>query len=391
MLSRKRLAFAISAVGVICLVLLIAWQQATWRSWYYAHQLSSAHPEKRMESATKLEHLGISGAQAVVNLFSSPRERACQNAAFALEHILNHWGGNDPRYEAALQYLAEACPSFSVLGQREALLLMQQLFAERKEATASQLLVASRLLSQVGAQPENRLAALEISAQLLQLWCTNPPAETSGPDRSANNSRRSAEALIAQAKAWVVAGLKDDNPSVRVAAVKLAVVPQLHAEELLPPLLLGPRADASPEVRHLVILALGEADVLLTTDQICRFLSDEALMVRLAAERVLRARGLPDNQLKIGKLMYQSDPAARAEVAALVCECPELDSFLWLERLSRDPAPAVRVAAARAISRQQDLRGLTLMRHLASEDADPTVQEIARFFLLQRADLGADR
>lgn len=391
MLSRKHLALAISAGGVICFVVLIAWQQTAWRSWYYAHQLSSAHPEKRMDSAAKLEHLGITGAQAVVNLFQSPRERACQNAAFALEHILNHWGNSDPRYEAALQYLAETCPSFSVLGQREALLLMQQFFAEQKEATASQLFVASRLLSQVGAQPENRLAALEISAQLLQLWCANPSAETSDPGRSATNSRGSAEALIAQAKAWIVAGLKDDNPAVRAAAVKLAVVPQLHAEELLPPLLLGARADPSPEVRHLVILALGEADVLLTIDQICRFLSDETPLVRLTAERVLRARGLPDKQLKIGKLMYQSDPAARAEVAALVCECPELDSFLWLERLSRDPVPAVRVAAVRAISRQQDQRGLTLIRHLASEDTDPTVQEIARFFLLQRADLGSDR
>ena len=380
MLSRKRLTLIISVAVVLCVLIVVWWQQAAWRGWCYARQLSSAHLEKRIDIATKLERLGLSGSQAVVNLLCSPRERACQNATFALEHMLHHWSSEDRRYELTLQYLADTCANFSPLGQRECLLLLQQLFIEQKAPTTGQVLVATRLLSQVGAQAETRLAALEVSAQLLQSWCTQ-----SDQDQHRSNLVGSPETLIAQAKAWAVAGLKDENPAVRAAAVQLAVVPPLHALELLPPLLLGAQSDASSEVRHLAILSLAEAEALLPTDQICRFLNDEAPTVCLAAERVLRARGLSDAQVKLGKLIYHTDPAARAEVAALVREHPELDSFVWFERLSGDPAPAVRAATIRAMNQQQDPRVLTLLGHLAAEDNDPTVQEIARFFLERRA------
>jgi hypothetical protein len=379
MLNRKGLVL-ISGTIVMCLFVVCWHQQATWRSWYYARQLSSAHAEKRLDVAVRLEHLGLAGSQAAVNLLRSPRERACQNAAFGLEYMLKQWSSTDPRYEATLQYLADTCAGFSPLGQRELLFLLQQLLAEQKELAVGQVLIASRLLSQIGAQAETRLAALEVSAQLLQIWCSSPTPEANSQDQTRSNLNGFPEALLKQVKAWVVAGLKDENAAVRSASVQLAAFPRLNALELLPPLLVGARADVSPEVRYLAILALGAEEGLLSTDQICRFLNDEASVVRVSAERVLRARGLGDTQVKLGKLMYHSDPAARAGLAALIGEHPELDSLVWLERLSRDPIPAVRAAAARAMDQQQDQRVLTLLGHLAAEDGDLTVQEIARFF-----------
>jgi hypothetical protein len=89
---------------------------------------------------------------------------------------------------------------------------------------------------------------------------------------------------------------------------------------------------------------------------------------------------LSPNQIKLAKLMHDQNPMNRAELPALVMTTPEVDTYLWMERLSRDSAPAVRAASARAISTNQDQRLNSLLKEIAEKDADASVQQIARYY-----------
>ena len=62
-------------------------------------------------------------------------------------------------------------------------------------------------------------------------------------------------------------------------------------------------------------------------------------------------------------------------------EVPDLDTGVWLDRLTRDPSPAVRAAVVRAAGESREERWRPRLRTLADQDSSPTVQQIARFYL----------
>lgn len=367
MISTRRVV-----LGSLLLVTLAAGGVGVWKrqavfAWYHARQLSSVTPELRQSYVARFEQLGEPGALALVDLLHFPNESSCQNAGFILSRLLAAWGETDARRETVLSVLAESVAGFSPCGQAECVGVLQQLLGDQPEPSPAIVAVMTRLLNQIGSNAEARLASLELTSELLR------------------HEGIQAGALVGQAKAWVVAGLRETNPQVRMAAVRLAVVPALRAHDLLPPLVVGGTPDSSPEVRQLVLLALGEHDTLLGTDDLCKFLHDENAQVRQVCERALRARGLSARQITLARLVNDPRPAARAEVPALVLQTPELDTVMWMEKLTRDPAPAVRAATARALGTAPAQRLEALLRQLAERDVDPTVQEIARYFWGQPA------
>ena len=91
-------------------------------------------------------------------------------------------------------------------------------------------------------------------------------------------------------------------------------------------------------------------------------------------------RGLSQKQIKLARMMNDQNPMNRAELPELVLGTPEVDSFQWMQRLTRDPSPAVRAATARAIGSSSDQRLSSLLKEIAEQDKDQTVQQIARFY-----------
>jgi HEAT repeat protein len=362
MLAKRRLVLGALLVLIVLGAGLGVWQRQTVWAWYQARQLSGVGTEQRQAYVTRFEHLGSEGVTALVRVLRSDDVQACQNAGFVLGKLLSVWPESDVRREAVLTAFAESLSQFSANGQAECLYVMQHVLSGQTEPSPEIVAVMARLLGQIGSNPEARQAALELTADLLR------------PDTITN------ETLLTQARAWVVAGLRDANPNVRAAAVRLAVVPALRAHDQLAPLVVG-TADPSADVRQLILLALGDHEELLNTDDLCRYLHDESHAVRSVCERALRARGLSPRQVMLARLVTDPRPAARAEVPALVLQTPELDAVIWMEKLTRDPAPAVRAATARALGEEGDAKLHTLIRHLAERDSDPTVQEIARYFL----------
>lgn len=364
MQSRKKYLF-----GSLLFVVLVAsglgyWQKTELTAIYDAWKLQKATPDLLPAYVRQFESLGLTGTAALVKLFQSENEMTCRNAGQVLTKILQIWPSSDERRDAALQQLANSANYYSSAGQTQCLKMIQQLVSESESSVAMGQVIA-RLATQANSDVETRLALYDVLTSVL------------------NNEQNVPEKLAQQAKGCVLAGVADKNVPVRLAAIRLGVSPSLQLHEHLLSLLTGANVDSSPEVRQLLLLAFGEHEKLLSTDELCKFLQDGDAEVRAVAERALRVRGLTQNQLKLAKMVHDSNPSIRAELPALVLATPEVDSFLWLERLSRDSDPAVRAASARAMGRQGDERLNSLLQQLSEQDKDPTVRQLARFYWKQ--------
>jgi hypothetical protein len=153
--------------------------------------------------------------------------------------------------------------------------------------------------------------------------------------------------------------------------------PGLELLDAVTPLLNDPDA----EVRRSAMVAVGPAAEILGTDDLLRWLHDSDAEVRQLCEKALRSRGLQDEHLRLGRLMTASQPRARLQVLDRLRYANDIEPAVWVRRLSHDPAPAVRAAAARAAA-EQTLTTLTdRLEQMAQNDPCPTVRQLAQYYL----------
>jgi HEAT repeat protein len=174
--------------------------------------------------------------------------------------------------------------------------------------------------------------------------------------------------------------LKDAAAENRVAAVRLAAAPGIDQLAALVPLLGPVGADPAPEVRRLALVALGRSEELITTDDLLPLLHDEDVEVQLVCARALRSRGLRESHVELARAMSHPQPSVRAGVPARVLEISDLDSRVWLEKLSRDQSPAVRAAVLRMAGERRQLTLRPRVEEMARNDPSPTIQQLARFY-----------
>ncbi|MFT3878977.1 MAG: HEAT repeat domain-containing protein [Gemmatales bacterium] len=342
------------------------WQQNTLAAWYRTWKLQSASADSLSGYVRTFEALGVTGTESLIGCFQSKNETACQNAGHVLSKILKIWPINDSRRTLVIQQLADQAPSYSSFGQREALTILLELM-QGDSATPEMQKAFASVIANSHANAECRLQVYAVLMQALQ------------------NVENIDETLYKQAKSLVIVGTKSDQEAVRVATIRLAVLPGLQLHEHLAPLLASQHVDPSHEVRQLALLALGEHEKLLATDDLCKFLNDSDREVRSIAERALQVRGLSLGQIKLARLMHDENAVHRAELAGLVMNTSEVDCLQWMERLIRDPSPAVRASAARAMGSSADQRMTTLLRTLTEQEQDQTVHQIARYYLRSEA------
>ena len=184
----------------------------------------------------------------------------------------------------------------------------------------------------------------------------------------------------------VRAGLATTTPDGKVRAVRLAMRPDVAVKAEVVPLLDDPDA----EVRRAAMLAVGPADetaaAVIDDEALFRWLHDPDPEVRELCGTALRTRGLDAEQVLLARQLTHPDPGQRLK---LLLDLPTAgdavrDPGPWLERLSRDPDPAVRLGAARA-GCEYKLTFAGWMDRLADQDADPTVRRWAGYYRRQAA------
>jgi HEAT repeat protein len=190
---------------------------------------------------------------------------------------------------------------------------------------------------------------------------------------------RLTHATGSDAATWVERGVQHPFAEIRLRAIQLAMRPEVQHLEPVRPLL----SDPASEVRQAALLALGSATDIVSDDELLHLLHDPDVEVKRLCRMALRGRGLRETDVQLGRLFASPQPADRLQLLSLLHDDGELDVSIWLQRLSRDPCPAVRAAAARAAGEQQVVAMQERLAEMAVADPDLTVRPIAKFHFQQ--------
>ena len=141
----------------------------------------------------------------------------------------------------------------------------------------------------------------------------------------------------------------------------------------------GYLADDNAEVRRAAVLAVGPVadgqSPLVPDDDLFPRLHDADKEVRELAAAALRGRGLTDIQVQLARQLASPDPGERLKLLVDLTDSDGVaDVGPWLERLSRDPEPAVRLGAARLACECKVVFAAWLDR-MADGDPDPLVRQ----------------
>lgn len=138
--------------------------------------------------------------------------------------------------------------------------------------------------------------------------------------------------------------------------------------------------DPSPEVRQQAIASFSQRSVLLTHDMLFKRLHDENATIREQAGLVLKIRGLTQEQISLGGLMYSDKADQRISVIPLLKNRTDLDPVVWLIQLSRDPVEAVRLSAVEALANHKTPSVQRRLMEMARSDSSQAVRRAAGKF-----------
>lgn len=213
--------------------------------------------------------------------------------------------------------------------------------------------------------PTVRVAACDLIAGL---WvfapgCTMTPAE---------------EAELA---AWkegfhplVVRRLEDAESACRAAAIRC--LGRLPIDEAAAPAVAGIR-DGDFQVRYQTLVAFADRPRLLTDEAILPLLHDPVPDLGGLAERVLKARGLSQEQVGLGRLVSHARPDIRASAIPLLLKRDDIDPIVWLLHLTEDADASVRLQAVRALEGRITAEARQRLREMAAADESEEVRAAA--------------
>jgi HEAT repeat protein len=144
--------------------------------------------------------------------------------------------------------------------------------------------------------------------------------------------------------------------------------------------------DQEARVRRSAMYALGpnlDDSSPISEEELFAFLHDTDAEVREACVSSLRSRGLDLAQISLARQLTHPDAAERlALLTDLATGGLVKDPAPWLERLSRDPNPAVRLGVARVAWTTMP-RAKPWLTALTTQDPDNTVRRWAAYYQQQ--------
>ena len=136
-------------------------------------------------------------------------------------------------------------------------------------------------------------------------------------------------------------------------------------------------ADPDATVRQQVLIDFASRPALLNEEAILPRLYDPSKLVALLAERVLKARGLTEEQINLGRLVYHPSAEKRASAIALLLPRTDIDPVVWLLLLSHDREESVRAQALEALAGREGAEVGRRLREMAQTDESARIRAAA--------------
>ena len=107
------------------------------------------------------------------------------------------------------------------------------------------------------------------------------------------------------------------------------------------------------DVRKQTVSSFSQRSTLLTDEMLFKRLHDSDPIIREMASLILKTRGLSQEQISLGGLIYSPKPEQRVSVIPLLKNRTDIDPVIWLIQLSRDPVEMVRISVDRGAGEAQ--------------------------------------
>ena len=95
------------------------------------------------------------------------------------------------------------------------------------------------------------------------------------------------------------------------------------------------------------------------------------------ASLILKTRGLSQEQISLGGLIYSPKPEQRVSVIPLLKDRTDVDPVIWLIQLSRDPEEMVRISAIEALAKHKSPTVQRRLAEMARTDGSEAVRQAA--------------
>jgi len=263
-------------------------------------------------------------------------------------------------------------------GVRKLVALAAEGPAEARAAAASAL---ERHLNDL---PDNDAKAHAVAAAVFDAFATAQPEGKAALLRLVPGVlARTGNTHAPKCRAAALDGLALPDAAARLAALRLAIHPDIKLRAEAVPLL----SATEPEVRAAALFAVATAtdgDVLLTEDELFRWLHDADAGVRRVCRDALLARDRTASEIELARRLTSPEPNDRLKLLLdLRYDDDVSDPEPWLERLSRDPEPGVRAGAARVaaeLALAKQVPCPAWVGRVADTDPHPTVRSVAGYY-----------
>ena len=136
--------------------------------------------------------------------------------------------------------------------------------------------------------------------------------------------------------------------------------------------------DPSADVRKQTLSSFAQRNLLLTDDMLLKRLHDEDPTIREIASLILKTRGLSQELISLGGLIFSPKPEQRVSVIPLLKGRTDVDPVTWLIQLSRDPVEMVRISAIEALASHKTPSVQRRLAEMARSDGSAAVRQAAR-------------
>jgi hypothetical protein len=178
----------------------------------------------------------------------------------------------------------------------------------------------------------------------------------------------------------VLRRLGDREPHSRAAAVAcLSQLPDDQAAAKALPYL-EDQSEGGVLVRKQVLASFARRPALLTEDMVLKHLQDRDPEIAEMAEILLKTRGLTQDQIDLGRLIFDPKPEHRASVIPRLRSRTDIDPVVWLLQLSHDASDLVRADAVAALGEHLSPEVAQRLDEMARSDSSPAVRQAAAKF-----------
>jgi hypothetical protein len=214
---------------------------------------------------------------------------------------------------------------------------------------------------------EVRVAAL---TELTKLWGWMPGCTMS----------QSEELTVAQWKEQlykqVLQRLADERQAPQSCIAAIACLGALPIDEAAAPAIPYLKSD-NPAIRYKVLESFANRPNLLDVDTLLSRLHDSVPDMAKLVEKILRGRGLTQDEVVLGRLLNDPRPALRASAIPVILKREDVDPVNVLLHLLSDPDASVRLQAVQACAGRLTPEVNRRLHELASSDVSPNVRDAA--------------